>query len=77
MTNRIIRRKLNGSIAKVTHWDHFWVNRETGTVIHKAFTIQYLSGTDAGRSFVWPLSSFQGEFEIAGESIEVQYAEVS
>ena len=77
MTNKIIRRKLNGNLAKITHWDHFWVNRQTGSIIHKAFTIQYLSGNDTGLSFVWPLSSLHGEFEIVGQSTEVQYAEVS
>ena len=66
MKNKILKRKLDGSFAVITHWDHFHVNRETGSVIHKAFTVKYLSGKSEGMSFVWPISFIDHSFEVVG-----------
>ena len=67
MQNYIINRLLDGSKAIITHWDHFHVNRATGSTIHRAFTIKYLTGASAGNSYVWPISALHGHFHIVGK----------
>ena len=47
MQNVIINHLLDGSKAVITHWDHFHVNRATGSTINRAFTIKYLTGDKA------------------------------
>ena len=68
MTNRIIKRKMDGSLAVITHWKHFHVNRETGSIIHQAFTIKYLNGSNEGQSHVWSTYSLHSLFEIVGHA---------
>ena len=67
MQNIIVNRLLDGSKAVITHWDHFHVNRATGSTIHRAFTIKYLTGASAGNSYVWPISALHGHFHIVGK----------
>ena len=76
MQNIIINRLLDGSKAVITHWDHFHVNRATGSTINRAFTIKYLTGTSEGQSFVWPVSCLHSHFQIVGTN-EVADAQAS
>ncbi len=68
MQNAILTRKLDGSKAVITHWDHFHVNRSTGSIIHRAFTITYLDGKNSGNSYVWPCSALHSHFQISGQN---------
>ena len=70
MKNIIVKRKLDGEIAVITHWDHFHVNRFTGSVIHRAFTVKVLSGSREGNSYVWSLDSLHSMFEVVGQAGE-------
>ena len=76
MQNTILNRLLDGSKAVITHWDHFHVNRATGSTINRAFTIKYLTGANEGKHFVWPISSLHGHFQIVGKD-EVANAQAS
>ena len=76
MQNVILTRILDGSKAVITHWDHFHVNRSTGSTINRAFTIRYLDGSSEGDSFVWPCSALHSHFHIVGKN-EVFNAQVS
>ena len=67
MQNVIINRLLDGSKAVITHWDHFHVNRATGSTIHRAFTIKYITGRNEGNSFVWPIRCLHQHFQIVGK----------
>ena len=66
MTNTIVRRKVDGSLAIITHWNHFYVNRETGSTIGQAFTIKYLNGQNEGISHAWSTHSLHTMFEVVG-----------
>ena len=68
MQNTIINRLLDGSKAIITHWDHFYVNRATGSTINRAFTIKYLTGDKEGNSYVWPIGSLHQQFHIVGKN---------
>ena len=70
MKDMIVKRKLDGSLAIITHWKHFHVNRETGSTIAEAFTIKYLNGMNKGISSVWPMSFLQHSFEVVGKNEE-------
>ena len=70
MKNIIVKRKLDGEIAVITHWDHFHVNRYTGSTMNRAFTIKVLSGNREGNSYVWPIGSLHGQFEVVGMNSE-------
>jgi len=76
MQNTIVNRLLDGTKAVITHWDHFHVNRSTGSTINRAFTIKYLTGTNTGSSYVWPISCLHSHFQIVGTN-EVVNAQVS
>ena len=76
MQNVIINHLLDGSKAVITHSDHFHVNRATGSTIDRAFTIKYLTGDKAGNSYVWPISSLHGHFQVVGKD-EVPNAQAS
>lgn len=56
MQNSIIIDTYDNSKAVITLWDHFWVNRLTGSTIEKAFTAKFLDGPDKGKSFIYPIS---------------------
>ena len=66
MKNIIVKKKLDGEVAVVTHWDHFHVNRFTGSVIHRAFTVKVLAGDREGNSYVWSVDSLHSMFEVVG-----------
>lgn len=66
MQNTIVSRILDGTKAVITHWDHFHVNRATGSTIARAFTIKYLSGDKEGNSYVWPISYLHSQFHVVG-----------
>ncbi len=68
MQNTILNRLLDGSKAIITHWDHFHVNRSTGSTINRAFTIRYLDGNNEGHSYVWPCSALHSHFHIVGKN---------
>ncbi len=70
MKNIIVKRKLDGEIAVITHWDHFHVNRYTGSTMNRSFTIKVLSGNREGNSYVWPIGSLHGQFEVVGMNSE-------
>ncbi len=76
MQNAIVNRILDGTKAVITHWDHFHVNRATGSTINRAFTIKYLTGASAGESYVWPISCLHSHFQIVGTN-EVSNAQAS
>ena len=76
MQNVIINHLLDGSKAVITHWDHFHVNRATGSTINRAFTIKYLTGANAGNSYVWPIGCLHQHFQVVGKD-EVPNAQAS
>ena len=67
MQNYIINRLLDGTKAIITHWDHFHVDRSTGSIIHRAFTIKYLTGSRKDNHYVWPLASLHQHFQVVGK----------
>ncbi len=69
MKDKIIRRKQDGSLAVVTHWKHFHVNRVTGRTISEAFTVEYLNGGNEGLRHVWPTHMLHSLFEITNGAI--------
>ena len=76
MQNTIVSRITDGHKAVITHWDHFHVNRATGSTINRAFTIKYLTGDKEGNSYVWPIGYLHSEFHIVGRN-EVANAQAS
>ena len=76
MQNTIVSRIIDGHKAVITHWDHFFVNRATGSTIRRAFTIKYLTGENEGNSYVWPIRSLHQQFHIVGRN-EVPNVEAS
>lgn len=76
MQNKIINRLLDGTKAVITHWDHFHINRATGSTINRAFTIKYISGVNEGKSYVWPVSCLHQHFQVVGTN-EVTNAQAS
>ena len=70
MKNIIVKRKMDGEIAVVVHWDHFHVNRFSGKTINKAFTVKVLSGEREGNSYVWPVNLLHSCFEVVGTMSE-------
>ena len=67
MKNIIVKKQQTGEIAVITHWDHFHVDRFTGTTMTKAFTIKVLSGDREGNSYVWPMDILHDVFDIVGQ----------
>ena len=76
MQNTIVSRIIDGHKAVITHWDHFHVDRATGSTITRAFTIKYLTGDKEGNSYVWPIRSLHQQFHIVGRN-EVANVEAS
>jgi len=68
MQNLILTRLVDGSKAVITHWDHFYVNRSTGSTIDRAFTIKYLDGDYEGQSHCWSIHSLHTLFHIVGKN---------
>ena len=71
----LIKHIQTNAIAVITHWDHFFVDREQGTTYNRMFTYQYLSGDFEGQSFVLPCHVIEMKkpmFEIVGHEADCQ-----
>ena len=59
----IIRNIENRALARITHWDHVWVNRSTGAVWDSAFIVEYLTGDKAGQRYVEQVPDWEQHWE--------------
>ena len=66
----IIRNIENGALARITHWNHMWVNRRTGKVWNNAFIYVYLDGKREGQHVVERLH----DWETAWQRVHVSEA---
>ena len=66
MDNFLIKHKTEGYIARITHWEHFYVNRATGYIIDHAFTYKVMTGEDTDKTFVQATSHLEIDFDIVG-----------
>ena len=68
MHNLIIQHKTEEFLAYITHWEHFYINRATGSIIDEAFTYKVMTGENGGKAYVQSIASFKDTFEIVGSN---------
>ena len=62
-TGTIIRNIKNGALARITHWNHMWVDRSTGKVWDNAFVLEYLTGKREGQRYVEKVDGWETAWE--------------
>ena len=68
----IIRNIETGALARITHWNHMWINRRSGAVWDNAFIYVYLDGEMEGSHIVERTDNWESSWErvYASEAIE-------
>ena len=61
--NKIWNCKSTGSKGKITLWNYFHVNRQTGKTRNNVFAIKFFSGPRKDRTFVCPCSHLEYLYE--------------